>query len=129
MTTRGYDLVSPSTRRLFRDLATDIYQRPIEEYWRDEGFGPVDIDPDTDTSVRRRTFDSYATGVDWADHQQVDRALRVFEQMLRFVRRQPGPAEPDFDDLRETLEGDGFRLDTTTCKIHWLRPPGIENSL
>ena len=128
MPTRGPDLISRRTRSAFRALATDISKSALAEYWQAEQFVAVDNPLTQETSVRRRRFDEYADHVDWSDAGQVERALRVFEHMLRFFHREPNFDGEVFADVREYLADDGLRLDER-YKIHWLQPRGLEASL
>lgn len=128
MTEGEHPLIGRHTRRAFRDLATDIAVKAIAEYWQDERFAAVE-DPNTqETSVRRRRYDEYASQVNWSDPGQVDRALRVFEHMLRYFHREPHFQASSFNEVRERLAEDGLRLDEH-YKIQWANPPGLENSL
>jgi hypothetical protein len=128
MTSRRPELVSRATRRALRGLATGVYVKAIEEFWQDQGFVPVSGLHYEDSSVRRAMFESYAAGVDWTDVAQVERALRVFESHLRWLARQAWHTANSFDEVRELLDDDGFRLDER-CRIHWRRPPALEATL
>lgn len=105
-----------------------MYVRAIEEFWQDQGFVPVSELHYEDSSVRRVMFESYAAGVDWADVAQVERALRVVESQLRWLARQERHTANSFDEVRELLDDDGFRLDER-CRIHWRRPLALEATL
>lgn len=70
-------LVSPRTRRAFRELATGIVLREIEGMWQDEGFAPGP--GNAESGERRNLYQCYLDAVDWADPGHVGRALRVFE--------------------------------------------------
>jgi len=128
MSGNGHELISRRTRRAFRDLATDVYIKALTEYWQDEQFMAVENPKTEETSVRRRRFDEFADHVDWSDSSQVERALRVFEHMLRFYHREPNFDDKVFGDVRAYLADDGLRLDEH-YKIHWTRPRGLETSL
>ncbi|WP_405142631.1 abortive infection family protein [Sphaerisporangium sp. NBC_01403] len=121
---RGPDLISRTTRNAFRRLATDLFKPAITEYWENEHFAPVPDFTSDETSVRRRTFDSYASGVDWTDVSAVERALRVLESMLRRTKRESGDSEPDFTDIREGLARDGYQVDEQ-LRILALHPHGL----
>ncbi|WP_432973600.1 abortive infection family protein [Dactylosporangium sp. CA-233914] len=121
------ELISRRARSAFRDLASGVFVSALHEYWRDEGFAPF-ADPGGDSGVRRRIFDGYAAQVDWRDYGQVDRALRVFEHLLRHFHREERFEDSTFDDVREYLADDGFRLDER-YRIQWINPPGLEQRL
>jgi len=106
------DLVRRATRTRFRALATDMTVRQIAESWQNENFAPVPEDElrYTDTSVRRRTFESYAAAVDWSDHGHAIRALRVFEDIIRTGLRE-GWHGPWLQDISQRLESDGLSVD------------------
>ena len=75
------DLISRTTRGLFRDLMTGSTVGAISTAFQDEGFVP---DPDStyqDTSVRRVTTQEYFGAVRWRDPAHVTRVLRVFERL------------------------------------------------
>ncbi|WP_406446834.1 hypothetical protein OHB14_50020 [Streptomyces sp. NBC_01613] len=79
------DLVSRATRNEFRSLATDTTVCLVAEAGQiNFAPGPDDELSYDDTSVRRVTYESYAAAVDWSDYAQVSRALRVFEDFIRF---------------------------------------------
>jgi hypothetical protein len=128
MTSRRPELVSKATRRAFRSLATDVYVRAIAELWEDHGFLPASAIDYEDSSVRRTRFECYAAAVDWTDVSQVQQTLRVFEALLRWLARQDWHTDGSFDEVRELLDRDGFRLDEG-WRIHWRRPPALEATL
>lgn len=128
MTSRRPELVSKATRRALRGLATEMYVKAIEGLWQDQGFVSVSELSYEDSSVRRTTFESFAAGVGWTDVAQVERALRVFESQLRWLARQDWHRPSSFDELRELLDDDGFKLDER-CQIRWQRPPALEATL
>ncbi|MEU3565888.1 hypothetical protein [Kitasatospora sp. NPDC006786] len=57
--------------------------------WEGQGFAPVAPDElhYQDTGARRSSFQSYAQAVDWRDRGHVERALLVFEELMRVARR------------------------------------------
>ena len=76
------DLVSGTTRGIFRRLMTESTVGVIETAFQDEGLAP---DPDSryeDSSVRRTTTQAYLDGIDWRDERQVGRFLVVAERLL-----------------------------------------------
>lgn len=84
--------------------------RTISQAFQVEGFEsgpPVDGDGE-----RRSCFDEYANVIDWADPEQVHRALRVFEEMLSWFSTTSWGAEWDeaTSRLARVLRRDGFEL-------------------
>ncbi|ROP53312.1 abortive infection family protein [Streptomyces sp. PanSC9] len=125
------ELVSPATLRAIRSLATDLTLRIVAELWENHGFAP--IPPEElkyqDSGQRRTEFMLYAQGVDWADPNQVRRALQVFEDFIREYRDPNQPGTPKWlDDIRVRLERDGFALDTEG-RISWPNPPVLVRDL
>ncbi len=105
------DLVGRTTRGVFRDLMTDSTVGPINTAFHDEGFAP---DPDSryeDSSVRRRTTQSYLDAVDWTDPRQVSRFLRVAERLLN------GWEPQCLSHFHQSLRRDGYQVDEQTGHI------------
>ncbi|MGJ7874694.1 abortive infection family protein [Streptomyces rochei] len=71
--------------------------------------------------MRRTTFESYATAVDWTDYSQVSRALLVFEDFIRYYR-QSGWEGNWLEEVSVKLERDGLSVDGRG-RISWLRRP------
>ncbi|MGV9565038.1 AbiJ-related protein [Streptomyces sp. NPDC003480] len=111
MSMRRKDLVTRATRTAFRTLATNMTVRQISETWQSENFAPVLEDElrYTDSSLRRRTFESYAAAVDWSDRSHVTRALRVFEDIIRIGLRE-GWRGPWLEDISARLDRDGMAV-------------------
>ena len=86
--------------------------RQVAEAWQSENFAPIPDDElrYTDTSVRRRTFESYAAAVDWSDAGHTARALRVFEDIIRTGLRE-GWHGPWLEDISKRLDHDGLAVD------------------
>ncbi|MEU4711636.1 abortive infection family protein [Nocardia salmonicida] len=95
-------LISPATRRVFREIAPGIVLREIDGLWQDEGFAPGPY-PEDLSGERRSQFQSYLNAVDWTDRGHVQRALRVFERLLVHGG--------DLDAIRKELDRDGYILD------------------
>lgn len=127
MGSRKPELVSKATRQAFRRLATDVYVRAISKLWEDHGFLPARAIDYEDPSVRRTRFECYAAAVDWTDVSQAQRALQVFEALLRWLARQDWHTASSFDEVRELLDHDGFRLDEgwPAHSIHGRYRPGL----
>src|SRR5689334_5110077 len=77
------DLISRTTRGLFRDLMTGSTVGEIGAAFQDELFAPSPDSTYQDSSVRRTLTQEYLEAVDWADVTQVSRALRVFERLVQ----------------------------------------------
>ncbi|MCZ4590425.1 abortive infection family protein [Rhodococcus opacus] len=110
------DLVSKGTRGRFRDLATDSTVNVIATAFQDEGFAPNYESTYVDSSVRRQTAQHHMESVNWADEEQVARALRAIERIIE-----------DFDQQYTSkfwtaLEHDGYRRDPDTKRL-LLRAP------
>ncbi len=100
----GRELVSLGTRNRLRELMAGSTQRLIETAFQNEGFAP---DPDCtwdDGTVRRTLTEQYLSAVDWTDLGHVDRALRVFEELLE------GFEDDVLWPLRKALRRDGYEL-------------------
>lgn len=99
------DLTVPARlRRFFREAATDITLRQIENFWEDEGFTPGPF-PGTDSSSRRELWAAYENNVKWEDPEQVRRVLRVYECLL------PDTTEPTYLTFLNALQRDGLNVD------------------
>ena len=97
------ELVSRAARRAFRELATGIVLREIDDIWQDEGFDPAE--PSQVTSGERRSlYQGYLDVVDWTDPGHVARAVRVFEQTAKGIDRQYSQSAYDL------IERDGFKV-------------------
>ncbi|MFF7249845.1 abortive infection family protein [Embleya sp. NPDC008237] len=119
------ELLSRTARNAVRGELTGLAKAAIAEYWENEHFAPDPNFTPGEGSVRKQTFDSYATAVDWTDADHVARALRVFETLLRRVdrdsRRDGGGIPTDsLADLREAFARDGVRLDDD-LRLHTAR--------
>ena len=101
------ELISRTTRGLFRDLMSDTSWQSINAAFQDEGFAPSTTSTYQDSSVRRRLTQQYLEAVDWSDAEQVRRVLRVFERLL--AGRERMKTFRFFDSLRR----DGFARDVT----------------
>ncbi|MFE6525213.1 abortive infection family protein [Streptomyces sp. NPDC057794] len=123
------DLVSRATRNEFRSLATGMTVRVVAEAWQNHNFAPVPEDElrYDDTSVRRITFETYAAAVDWSDYSQVNRALLVFEDFIRFCK-QSGWEGNWLEEVTVKLERDGLLLDERG-RITWNRRPVVARHL
>lgn len=105
------ELVGRAARTAMRRLVTDLAVAAIQDYWENEHFAAVPVPSTQDSSVRRATFASYAEAVDWTDPRHVERALRVFETLLRRLRRDGLISPASVEEVRESLARDGYDLD------------------
>lgn len=118
------DLISTSTRGLFRDLMTNSTVGAISSAFQDEGFAPNPNSRYNDSSVRRTTAQEYLESVDWTDPGHVARACRVFERLL--IDWQDGPyLQRFYHSLRRdgcSVEDPGTGLITPPADSGPLRP-------
>lgn len=110
------DLVSGTTRGMFRRLMTESTVGVIESAFQDEGLA---LNPDSryeDSSVRRTTTQAYLDGIDWRDERQVGRFLIVAERLLHGW-------EADFvAGFWRSLRRDGYERDEETGRVSRLSP-------
>lgn len=117
------DLISRTTRGLFRSLMTGSTAGEIAAAFQDEGFAP---DPDCayeDSSVRRQTTQAYLDAIDWSDPGHVTRALRVFGRLMH------GHEARYTEHLRHSLRRDGYVTDPETGHIVSAGPQFAAGSL
>jgi len=120
------DLVSRATRNAIRRPMNVLARGAICEYWENEGFQAIEgYVPTREGGVRQTAFDSYATAVDWADEEQVRRALRVFESLLRRLRKEGALESAEEAQISQLLSRDGCRLDEE-LRIHVPRVAHLE---
>ncbi len=113
------DLISRRTRRRFRESLVGAYMGEISDMFEDEGFSQGT--PVTQVSGRgRELIERYYASVDWSSGDQVDRVLRVFEQI--YQRMNDGPERADILLL---LKEDG--LDVIDGRIVRAAPPVISS--
>jgi len=117
------DLISRTTRGLFRDLMTNSTLGEIGSAFQDELFAPNPDSTYQDSSVRRQLTQEYLESVDWADVNHVNRALRVFERLA------PG-FEPEYNGrFLSSLRRDGYAIDEETGHITPIGPRFAPESL
>jgi Abortive infection C-terminus len=105
------ELISRTTRGLFRSLMTGSTLAEISTAFEDEGFAP---DPDCtyeDSSVRRQSTQAYLDAIDWSDPRRVMLALRVFERLMH------GFEASYTDQFRQSLRRDGYITDPASGHI------------
>lgn len=101
------ELVSRSTRGLFRDLMTGSSLGAIGAAFQDEGFAPNSDCRYEDSSSRGTLTQEYLEAVDWTDVEHVRRVLRVFERLMH-------GHEPEYTrNLINALRRDGYVDDET----------------
>jgi hypothetical protein len=106
------DLISTTTRGLFRDLMTDIPVGAITTAFQDEGFPPNPDCTYSDSSVRRTTTQKDLESVDWSNPGHINRVLRVFERLL------DGSEDSRIlQSFRRSLRRDGYLYDLETSEI------------
>ena len=105
------DLIHRRVRIEFREMCSGWGTlRLISDAFDAEGFAPGP-EPEEDTA-RRGLFNAYANAINWQDHGQVARALRVFEEILSWGQdAMPEPREKALAKLRRLLDHDGYALD------------------
>lgn len=99
------DLITPTTRGVFRELMTDSTVGLIEAAFRDAGFAPNPLCTYQDSSVRRETTQAYLESVNWSDWTHIRRFLRVADRLL------DGWDEASIEKFRRNLEQDGIEID------------------
>lgn len=110
------DLISRSTRGLFRDLMTGSTLGEIGSAFQDEGFAPSTTCTYQDSSVRRTLTQEYLEAVDWSDVEHVRRALRAIERLMHGY-------EPQYTSkLVNSLRRDGYTVDEETGHITAIGP-------
>ncbi len=110
------DLVSGTTRGIFRRLMTESTVGVIESAFQDEGLAPNPDSRYEDSSVRRTTTQAYLDGIDWRDERQVGRFLIVAERLLHGW-------EADFvAGFWRSLRRDGYERDEETGRVSRLSP-------
>ncbi|MFD8652327.1 hypothetical protein [Streptomyces mirabilis] len=111
--TSASELIRPTTRRQLLETARSLRKATIEACWQDAGFAPVALD-DPPSTERAAMFASYSAGVDRTDEQHVERALGVFEALLRAKKahdeRYPHVASNCRDGVQRALGQDGYQL-------------------
>lgn len=108
------DLIHKRTLIELRDLASNWgVVRRISDAFEAEGFvqGPFVEDVHGE---RRTTFATFANVIDWSDHEQVGRALHVFEEILSWRptnKEYAQYADAAVEKVRRALDRDGYVLD------------------
>lgn len=102
------DLLSPQTRKEFREWMVGWVLREIDDAFLNAGFH---VDPDFTSTLsgqRRSLVDCYFHAIDFADWSYVSRLLKVFESVLDSAESANLEA---YKKLLRCLERDGFTLD------------------
>src|SRR6266699_4267340 len=117
------DLISRTTRGLFRDLMTSSTLGEIGAAFQDELFAPNPDSTYEDSSSRRTLTQQYLESVDWTDINHVNRALRVFERLVQGF-------EPQYSSkFLNSLRRDGYAIDEETGHITPIGPRFAPKSL
>ena len=111
------DLISPGTRRIFQEhLVSNSVLREIQGYFDDQGIPQVQLPPEKlPPGDRRSLITMYYAGVDWRAAADVQKVLRIFEEILRRVAPSdydPTPSET-FNKLNAALRRDGYEFEGT----------------
>lgn len=117
------ELISRTTRGLFRSLMTGTTLGEIDAAFQDEGFAPHPDCAYEDSSVRRQLTHAYLEAVDWSDPRHVSRALRAFGRLLH------GYEEQYSAQFRHSLRRDGYVTDPETGHITSAGPQFAPGSL
>ncbi|MDF2710347.1 MAG: hypothetical protein K0R62_5999 [Nonomuraea muscovyensis] len=117
------DLISRTTRGLFRDLMTGATLGEIDAAFQDELFAPSTTSTYHDSSVRRTRTQEYLEAIDWSDINHVNRALRVFERLTHGFESQYSRA------FFQSLKRDGYVLDEDSEHITPVGPRFSSDSL
>ena len=105
------ELISRTTRGIFRDLMTDTTLGAIGTAFQDEGFAPNHDCTYEDSSQRRTATQAYLEAVDWTDAGHIRRVLRVFERLLHGY-------DPEYTrNFINALRRDGYLVDKETGHI------------
>lgn len=111
------DLIAPTTRTRFRDVASHCPVNQIRDAFHDQGFAEQPrFDGD---GMRRATAKAYLDSVNWTDPVQARRFLAVAEEVISRVHRQ-SPNNADVSDFHTALRRDGCEVNPWT---HQITPP------
>jgi hypothetical protein len=105
------ELISRTTRGLFRSLMTGTTLGEIATAFEDEGFAPNPDCTYEDSSVRRQSTQAYLEAIEWSDPRRIALALRVFERLLH------GYDAHYTEQFRHSLRRDGYVTDPDTGHI------------
>ncbi len=111
------DLISRTTRGIFRQLMTSSTVGAIGAAFQDEGFASYPDCTYEDSSIRRMTTQSYLDAVNWSDPGHVARFLRAAERLLH------GWEAQYLTQFRHSLRRDGYDVDDDTGRITPTGPP------
>jgi hypothetical protein len=124
------DLIAPGTRRIFREHLVDTsVLRDIHGHFDDQGIPEVELPPDKLPSGQRRSLiEKYYAGVDWTSQADVQKVLRIFEQIIRAQapsEYDPTPSEV-FEKLNTALRRDGYVFEGTRADGRLVSRTGID---
>jgi Abortive infection C-terminus len=117
------ELISRTTRGLFRSLMTGSTLGEIGAAFEDEGFASNSDCTYEDSSVRRQSTQAHLEAVDWSDPRHVARALRIFGRLMHGYEAQYT------EQLRSSLRRDGYVTDPETGHITSAGPQFAAGSL
>lgn len=111
------DLISPGTRRIFQEhLVDSSVLREIQGYFDDQGIPRAELPLERlPGGQRRNLIERYYASIDWQSHVDVQKALRIFEEIIR--RQAPSQYDPTpsevFRKLNAALQRDGYVFEGT----------------
>jgi hypothetical protein len=124
------DLISPGTRRIFQEHLVDVsVLRDIQGLFDDQGIPQVQLPPDKlPPGQRRGLIATYYAGVNWRSDADVQKMLRIFEEVLR--QAAPSEYEPTpsatFQKLNAALQRDGYVFEGTRGEGRLVSRTGID---
>jgi hypothetical protein len=124
------DLISSGTRRIFQEHLVDTcVLREIHGYFDDQGIPEVEVPPEKLPSGQRRSLIArYYAGVDWTSHADVQKVLRIFEQVIRVQAPSEYAPTPSatFEKLNTALRRDGYIFEGTRDDGRLVSRTGID---
>ena len=112
----GRELISRTTRGLFRDLMTDSTLGAIGAAFQDEGFAANPDSTYDDGSSRRILTQQYLAAVALSDIAHVERVLRAFERLVHGF-------DPQYSSkFLNSLRRDGYMVNEQTGHIRAIGP-------
>src|SRR5262245_59421107 len=109
------DLISGGTRRIFQEhLVGSSVLREIQGYFDDQGIQQAQLAPEKlPPGERRGLIAKYYAGINWQSQTDVQKVLRIFEQVIRREapsKYEPAPSET-FQKLNAALRRDGYEFE------------------
>jgi hypothetical protein len=106
------EIISPKTRRAFREYMTSWVLRQIDDEFCGAGIGADSSYDPPDGGQRRRRIEQYLKTVDFKSPLNVSRAIPLFESVLRSAQK---TSPSTFDELGVQLGLDGYPVEN--CRI------------